>query len=248
MSEPETPDDAAEALAALQARFDGDIWRLRRLAELGVAQAKINHDLRNMMTSALMVADRLQSSADPKVSRAGGVLVTSIERATALIATTQVFTTEAAPVLSRSRFPLAALIAEMTEQVRADYGALTIEATTPKELHLNADRAELGRAIGHLLRTAAKAEARRVAVEVELGTSAIDIVLSDNGRPFRSVTATEAFRPFSGAFRYGSTGLGFVIARDVIEAHGGSITVRTSTAGAGDDEEDRTCIVVTLPA
>jgi signal transduction histidine kinase len=247
MSEPETPEDPAEALAALQARFDGDIWRLRRVAELGVAQAKINHDLRNLMTSALMVADRLQGSADPKISRAGGMLVTSIERATALIATTQAFTTEAAPVLSRSRFPLAALIAEVAEQVRAESGALTIEATTPANLHLDADRAEFSRAIGHLLRTAAKAEAQRVAVQVEIRTSAVDIVLTDNGRPFRSVTAAEAFRPFSGAFRYGSTGMGFVIARDVIEAHGGSIAVRTSTAGAGDDDEDRTCIVVTLP-
>jgi signal transduction histidine kinase len=220
-----------------------DAWRLRRLAELGVAQAKINHDLRNLMTSALMVADRLQTSADPKVSRAGGLLVSSIERATALIATTQAFTAEAAPVLARSRFPLAALIAELAEEVGAEHGTVTIEDATPADLHLEADRAALGRAIGHLLRSAAKAEARRVTVHVEPGASTIAIVLTDDGRPFRNGPAAAAFQPFSGAFRYGSTGLGFVIARDMIEAHGGSITVRT-----GPEDEDRTCIVLTLPA
>ena len=225
-----------------------DAWRLRRLAELGVAQAKINHDLRNLLTSALMVADRLEGSADPKVSRAGTMLVASIERATALITSTQAFTAEAAPVLAPSRFPLAALIAEVAEDLRAGHEQMAIHNETPEHLHLEADRVEFGRAIGHLLRTAAKAEARRVVVHIEPGPSVIGIVLTDNGRPFGDAPKAAAFRPFSGAFRYGSTGLGFVIARDVIEAHGGSITIRTSTMGAGREDEDRTCIVLTLPA
>jgi hypothetical protein len=63
MSEPEAPEDAAAEIAALSATFGADVWRMRRLAELGVAQAKINHDLRNLMTPALMLADRLQGSA-----------------------------------------------------------------------------------------------------------------------------------------------------------------------------------------
>ena len=233
--QPDTP----EALGA---------WRMRRLAELGVAQAKINHDLRNLMTSALMVADRLEGSADPKVSRSGALLVAAIERATALITTTQNFTAEAAPVLTRSRFPLAALIAEVAEDLRAEHETMAVHNETPEHLHLEADRVEFGRAIGHLLRTAAKAEARRMAVHVEPRPSVIDIVLTDDGRPFGDVTEAGAFSPFSGAFRYGSTGLGFVIARDVIEAHGGTIVVRTSTMGAGREDEDRTCIVLTLPA
>ena len=248
MSEPEAPQDAAAVIAALHSAFGTDIWRLRRLVELGVAQAKINHDLRNLMTSALMLADRLQVSADPKVSRAGLLLVGSIERATALIATTQAFTTEAAPLLARSRFPLAALIAEVAEELRAEHAHVTVENGTPDHLHLDADRVEFARAIGHLLRTAAKAEARRVSVHVEHEASLVAIVLTDDGRPFQSVPAAGVFRPFSGAFRYGSTGLGFVIARDVIEAHGGSITVRTRMVRTDDEDEQRTCIVLTLPA
>ena len=248
MSEPDAPGDAAAEIAALWSAFGADIWRLRRLAELGVAQAKINHDLRNLMTPALMVADRLQGSSDPQVSRAGGLLVNAIERATTLIATAQTFTEEAAPLLARSRFSLAALIAELAEDLRAEHGDLTIENATPEDFHLEADRAEFSRAIGHLLRTAAKAEARRVAVHVEVEENAIGIVLTDDGRPFRNVPVAAAFRPFSGAFRYGSTGLGFVIARDVIEAHGGSIMVRTKTVRTGSDDEERTCVVVTLPA
>jgi signal transduction histidine kinase len=248
MNEPGAPADAAAEIAALCSIFGEDVWRLRRLAELGVAQAKINHDLRNLMTPALMLADRLQGSADPKVTRAAGLLVKAIERATALISTSQSFTEEAAPLLARSRFSLAAMIAELAEDLRAEHEHLTIENAAPEDFHLEADQAEFRRALGHLLRTAAKAEARRVAVHVELQPSVIGIVLTDDGRPFRNLSVAAAFRPFSGAFRYGSTGLGFVIARDVIEAHGGSITVRTQTVLTGKADEERTCIVLTLPA
>ncbi|WP_419759066.1 sensor histidine kinase [Acidisoma sp.] len=248
MNGPDAPEDAAAMIAALQSAFGADVWRLRRLAELGVAQAKINHDLRNLLTSAMMLADRLQGSADPKVSRAGSLLVGSIERATALIAAAQAFTTEAAPLLARSRFPLSALIAELAEELRAEHGHVTVENGTPDHLHLEADRPEFARAIGHLLRSAAKAEARRVAVHVEHEASVLAIVLTDDGRPFQSAAATGVFRPFSGAFRYGSTGLGFVIARDVIEAHGGAITVRTRMVQTGAEDEQSTCIVLTLPA
>jgi signal transduction histidine kinase len=248
MSDGRPPEDAAAEIAALQAALGADVWRLRRLAELGMAQAKINHDLRNLMTSALMVADRLQDAADPKVSRAGSLLVGAIERASALITTTHAFAAEAAPLLDRRRFPLAALIAEVAEDVRAGHAQVTIENATPEHLHLEADRAAFARAIGHLLRIAAQAEARRVAVHIEPGPAVIGIVLTDDGRPFRNVSAAMAFQPFSGAFRYGSTGLGFVIARDVIEAHGGSIAVRANPARSGAETEDRTCIVLTLPA
>jgi signal transduction histidine kinase len=228
-------------VAALRAEHGQDLWRLRRLAELGVAQAKINHDLRNLMTSALMVADRLQGSGDAKIARSGSMLVTAIEQATTLIATTLNFAAEAPPLLSRSRFPLAPVIAEVAEELSAEHAGFVIENTAPASLHLDADRALFARAIGHLLRSAAKAQARQAVVHVEEAHTAVAIVLTDDGRPFRDGVSA-AFRPFSGAFRYGSTGLGFVIARDLIEAHGGSIMVRT---GSGDG---RTCIVVRLPA
>jgi signal transduction histidine kinase len=229
-------------VAALRAALGGDVWRLRRLAELGVAQAKINHDLRNVMTAAMMVADRLQAADDPKVSRAGGMVVAAIERATELIATAQSFTAEPAPVLMRSRFPLLALIAEVVGDLHAEHAELAVEVAAPDHLQMEADRAQLSRAIGHLLRGAAKAEARRVAVHAEAGERAIGIVLTDDGYPFRNVASVAAFQPFSGAFRHGSNGLGFVIAREVVEAHGGAITLRTGAEG-----ERRTCIVLTLP-
>ena len=248
MSDDPRPADPEAEIAALRAEVAAlrealgeDVWRLRRLAELGVAHAKIHHDLRNLLSAALMVADRLQSSTDPKTSRSGQILVTAIEQATGLMAMTLDFAAEAAPLLSPASFPLAALIEELASEICAQHQSFAVENTAPADLHIAADRTQLGRALGYLLRTAAKAQAKQALVHVQEREATIEIVLTDDGRPFREGVSGAAFQPFSGAFRYGSTGLGLVIARELVEAHGGSIAIRSGA------DKDRTCVVLSLP-
>ena len=48
--------------------------------------AALRHDLRGVLSPALMMSDRLLNHADPGVQRAGHAVVRSIERATALLA------------------------------------------------------------------------------------------------------------------------------------------------------------------
>ena len=55
-----------------------------RLAALGQAVSKINHDLRNMLTSAQMASDRLASSGDPVVAKALPRLERALDRALSL--------------------------------------------------------------------------------------------------------------------------------------------------------------------
>ena len=49
-----------------------------RLATLGMAVAKINHDLRNVLASASLVSDRLASDQDERISKMGGRLTASL--------------------------------------------------------------------------------------------------------------------------------------------------------------------------
>ena len=60
-----------------------------RLAELERLIASVRHDVSGALTPALMVADGLQSHADPKVQRAGGKIADSILRATKLLKATR---------------------------------------------------------------------------------------------------------------------------------------------------------------
>ena len=51
-----------------------------RLAGLGLAVAKINHDLRNVLTSALLISDRLSMNPDEKMASMGERLTRTVER------------------------------------------------------------------------------------------------------------------------------------------------------------------------
>ena len=52
-----------------------------RLADIGEAATKINHDIRNVLSSATLVTDALISSDDPKVRRSAPHVVRSLEQA-----------------------------------------------------------------------------------------------------------------------------------------------------------------------
>ena len=74
-----------------------------RLASLGEAVAKISHDLRNMLSVATLVADRLETSEDPTVKRIAPKLLNSLNRAINLTEATLAFgrAEEPAPKLDR---------------------------------------------------------------------------------------------------------------------------------------------------
>lgn len=50
------------------------------MAELGEAVAKINHDMSNVLFSAVLVSDNLTNSKDPKVARAVPLVNGAIDR------------------------------------------------------------------------------------------------------------------------------------------------------------------------
>ena len=61
--------DAEEAMHAMQTQLTGSLRQKERLAQLGGAVAKISHDLRNILTTAQLFADRIEGSTDPMVVR-----------------------------------------------------------------------------------------------------------------------------------------------------------------------------------
>jgi signal transduction histidine kinase len=65
----------------MQTQLTGALRQKERLAQLGGAVAKISHDLRNILTTAQLFADRLEGSADPVVARSAPKLIGSISRA-----------------------------------------------------------------------------------------------------------------------------------------------------------------------
>ncbi len=243
--------EAEVALAAMQRTVTSALKQKARLAQLGQAVARISHDLRNMLTTAQLFADRLETSADPAVRRAAPKLVNSITRAVNLCETTLAFgkSEEPAPILSR--FNLASLVSEVIEAesltlARID-GKPSVEflAEVPANLMIRADRDQIYRVLGNLVRNARQAlegTGKPGTIEITGGEDDHDwwIRIGDTGPGLPQKTREFLFQPFSGASRKGGTGLGLAIAADLVRNHGGALVLVRS-------DEEGTEFRLTLP-
>ena len=72
---------AERALAVMQAALVLELGQKKHLADLGLAVAKINHDMRNMLASAQILSNRLAGVPDPLAQRLAPKLVATLRTA-----------------------------------------------------------------------------------------------------------------------------------------------------------------------
>jgi HAMP domain-containing protein len=103
-------------LAAMRRDLRRALAEKTRLAALGAALGRVSHELRNILSSAALVSDRLAVSADPQVRQLGARVMESLDRAIRLSAETLRYAG------SRPEPPAArpVVLAELVDRVRAD--------------------------------------------------------------------------------------------------------------------------------
>lgn len=219
---------AARELGTMQIELRAALWRNARLAALGTAVAKISHDLRNILSSALLIADRLSGSEDPGIRRAASMLVDAVERATDLVTKTLGFAREGPPALLRAALPLRDLVENVAEQTRLHHERLIVETDIPDGIAPPLDRTQMHRALLNLMRNAAEAGATRLVVHARTDGATLAMDIEDDGPGLPERAQANLFRPFTGSARSGGTGLGLAIARDLVRAHGGELDLVTT--------------------
>ena len=219
-------------LAILQKTVRQALAQRARLAALGTAVTKINHDLRNILATARLVTDGLTASAAPEVRRVAPRLIDAIDRAIALCTSTLDFSREGAPPLAPSRLLLAALIDEIGPELAVSQADLAIECAIPPDLAVSADRDQLYRVFLNLARNAVEAGAHRLRFSAAREGGTIAVEIADDGHGLPPKARENLFRPFFGSARPGGSGLGLAIARELVRAHGGELSLASST-GAG---------------
>lgn len=211
-----------------------------RLAALGEAVAKINHDLRNMLTSAQLASERMAASGDPNVAQALPRLERALSRAVTLASDVLAFGKSEEPTPQKRPVPLRAAVEAAGQDAGLAPGAVSLRIGFSGEPEVNADPEQLHRILVNLLANARQAidsvDGRKGRGQVDIGHTtdeATDVIrLADDGPGLPERARAHIFQPFAGAARQGGTGLGLAIARELAQGHGGDLTlVETGPTG-----------------
>ncbi|TCS65002.1 sensor histidine kinase [Varunaivibrio sulfuroxidans] len=222
---------AESELAQMQERVRGALKQQTRLATLGGAMAKINHDLRNSLATAVLVSDRLADIDDPEVQKVTPRLYTAIDRAVNLCSQTLNYVGDGRAPLRPEPFHVRELVAEVCAALKERFGeprSFIFENRVPFAIVLTADREHLFRAILNIAMNALQAGAKTLRIEARPDDGPFYLDITDDGSGLPPRAQKKLFQPFVGSARDGGTGLGLVIARDIMHAHGGDVILRTT--------------------
>ncbi len=252
---------AEDALAIMQRDLLRELNRKKRLAALGLAVAKINHDMRNMLASAQLLSDRLSEMSDPIGRRIAPKLVATLDRAISFCQSTLVYGRAVERAPKPDRLNLHALVSDVAETIAPLAPGIAIDNAVPRDFEITADPEQLFRLLLNLVRNGADAlmgagalpgaeplvriRARKEPGKEhgkEHGVTVIEVC--DNGPGVPPQARGTLFQPFSGSTRPGGAGLGLSIAADIVHAHGGEIIL---VAAGGDRGLGGATFRITLP-
>jgi signal transduction histidine kinase len=232
---------AERELAAMQSDLASMLAQKNRLAALGLAVSKINHDLRNLLASAQLFSDRLSSLPDPHVQRFAPKLMRALERAIAFCQSTLSYGRAQEPPPDRRATELQPCIEEVRDTLGLEPDArIRWISAVERGLMVDADPDQLFRVLLNLARNAMQALESRTALDPNRDQvritgrregAVVVIEISDTGPGIPEAARTHLFEAFQGS-RTGGSGLGLAIAAELVRAHGGEIRLVEGTIGA----------------
>ncbi|MGZ5935291.1 MAG: sensor histidine kinase, partial [Rhizomicrobium sp.] len=231
---------AERELAAMQRDLYGFLQQKTRLAALGAAVARIQHDLRNILSTAQLASDHLTTVQDPIVKRLAPRLVASIDRAVSLATNTLRYGRADERPPKRKILHLAPLVGEAGDaalDARIAPVSIAFDNQVGPDVEIDADPEQIYRIVLNLIRNSVEALVERgsegwIRVSASRHGQRVRIEIIDNGPGIPPSVHAKLFQPFATAARSGGSGLGLAIARDLARAHGGDV-VLVSTGDEG---------------
>lgn len=238
---------AERELKMMQTQLQGSLQQKTHLAALGLAVSKVSHDLRNMLTSAQLISDRLSEVKDPTVQRFAPKLISSLDRAIVFLNQTITYGRAQELPPARTIICLRDVVTEVFEQTLFLAGnKIYLNNEVNSSTKIDADREHLIRILINLTRNAIQAlettsiANKNVAISALRSDKVTIIKVADNGPGIPANIRARVFEAFQSSARTGGSGLGLAISAELTQAHGGSISVVESSA-------DGTVFEVTIP-
>ncbi len=218
------PEGAVEVRRAATA-FNRMQERIRRfLAQRTEMLAGVSHDLRTPLTRLRLALAMLH--AEDRYAADAAEMTADVEEMERMISGYLAFARgeqaeQAQPV------DLSAMLQDVAAGARRTGAAVAVDVPGALTLQLRQDAVR--RALTNLVDNARR-HASRVAMSAIAAGRSVLVIVDDDGPGIPPDRRESVFRPFeSGAA--GGTGLGLTIARDIVRAHGGDITLEDSPMG-----------------
>lgn len=224
-------DDISDQLALEQRLAEQE-----RMASLGRLAAGLAHEVNTPVTGIASYAQLLRELTPPGDPRAP--LAEKLEEQAFRVARIVTNLLELARPSGFERQPISLLAIARDELVQmrseAERAGLTLTLDAPDEAVAHGNRVQLELVVHNLLRNAIQATPRGGVVEVALGQDAGTLWLEvrDTGPGVPENLGELVFEPFVTTRQgRGGTGLGLAITRDIVRAHGGTITASRRPTG-----------------
>jgi signal transduction histidine kinase len=223
-----------EAMVSAIARANADLLAAERLATIGKMAAHVTHEIRNPLSSLALNVELLEEETGE-----GGeartlirAIKNEVDRLTALSERYLTVAGGRAPPRVE-REDIGQVCQDALDFVRADVARHGIKLSLRVDEELPAvsvDEGQIRQALYNLIRNAREAmsEGGEVTVAARRAAGGVDITVDDEGSGIDEERRARLFEPFFTTKSHG-TGLGLVITREIVEAHGGTIRCEPRT-------------------
>ncbi len=207
------------------------VVRNERLTEMGEMAARLAHQVRTPVATAMLHASTLARSGEDRARRSGEKILARLRELEVMVNDMLMFARGDVGELVRVSAE------EIVEQVRRTLDprmlhALSTDVSAAPGSHcvfVNQDL--LVGALVNLVSNGVQSGAEHVALSVRSSSEGfLEIAVADDGPGVRDEIAGRIFEPFF-TTRSGGTGLGLAVVRTVAESFGGSITLERNASG-----------------
>jgi PAS domain S-box-containing protein len=220
-------------LEHMQAR----LRRAERLATLGQVAAGIAHEIRNPLVGIGSTTSLLLDDTDDQDARRADLQLILQETKRLDRIVNQIIDYARPRELVTVPFDVAALVQEVIKMLDEPLAKRRVRATVtsrPSPLILQADRDQLKQVLLNVVQNAIDASADGQTIEVAVGVPdlaaepSVTLTVSDHGVGISAANLPHVFEPFFTSGKRQGTGLGLAICRNILEAHGGDITLESA--------------------
>ncbi|MEO1027619.1 MAG: HAMP domain-containing sensor histidine kinase [Pseudomonadota bacterium] len=221
---------AKAALVEMEMMVSQAFRERERLAQLGEAVAKINHDMRNSLAAAQLVSESLSRSEDPRVQRALPRLERVLERAIKLTQETLQYGRARNPEPNFEPTNLFEAVDEAAQEGLAAGSPKTLwHNRLPTSLDWDVDPDSIHRIVVNLVRNAAQVlRQKEEQGEISAELDGNKLIIRDNGPGLPESVLDSLFKAFSGSTKRDGSGLGLAIGRELARDMGGDLNVEST--------------------